>query len=53
VCAQSLSCFIPLKRSVRKMVIAIGTETAVTLLVIPLFFLRKKVRRSKVRRHGR
>lgn len=33
---QSLSCFMPLNRSVKKMVMAIGTDTAVTLLVIPL-----------------
>jgi hypothetical protein len=32
----SVWCLIPLNKSVKKMVMAIGTDTAVTLLVIPL-----------------
>ena len=34
--SYSVWCLIPLNKSVKKMVIAIGTDTAVTLLVIPL-----------------
>lgn len=34
--SYSVWCLIPLNKSVKKIVMAIGTDTAVTLLVIPL-----------------